>query len=147
MSDVIAIRRDLHAHPELAFAETRTTKVIVDHLAALGLSPHVLPGGTGVTCELGAADGPIVALWADIDALPIADLKNVPYRSTVDGVCHGCGHDAHTAILLAAAAELAQQELPGRLRLIFQPAEESLAGGAVSVVEAGARKGFRQMFA
>jgi amidohydrolase len=145
--DVVALRRDLHAHPELAFAETRTTDVILGRLAAMGLSPRTLPSGTGVICELGAADGPTIALRADIDALPIADLKNVPYRSTVDGACHGCGHDAHTAILIGAAEQLAERELPARIRLIFQPAEETLPGGSLAVVEAGALKDVVQIFA
>jgi amidohydrolase len=144
--DVVSIRRDLHAHPELAFAETRTTALIVRELQSLGLSPRVLSGGTGAVCDIGAS-GPLVALRADIDALPIADLKNVGYRSTIDGVCHGCGHDAHTAILLAAAAELAKTELPGRTRLIFQPAEETQPGGAPGVIADGALDGVEQIFA
>ena len=145
--DVVALRRDLHAHPELAFAEHRTTDLITDVLRDLGLAPQVLPAGTGVICELGETEGPLIALRADIDALPIADQKQVAYRSTVDGVCHGCGHDAHTAMLLGAAAELAPQRLPGRVRLIFQPGEETLPGGALTVVEAGALKDVQQIFA
>ncbi|MDT4984092.1 MAG: hypothetical protein QOF95_1582 [Pseudonocardiales bacterium] len=141
IDDVIALRRDLHAHPELAFEEKRTTDVIIDRLLRVGLVPQVLPGGTGVVCDIGTT-GPMIALRADIDALPISDLKDVPYRSTVEDVCHGCGHDAHTAILLGAAAELAGAELPGRIRLIFQPAEESLPGGAVSVVAAAHSTGW-----
>jgi amidohydrolase len=144
--DVVAVRRDLHAHPELAFSETRTTSVIVSHLESWGLKPVVLPGGTGVLCEIGS-DGPLIALRADIDALPLADEKAVPYRSTVEGVCHGCGHDAHTAILLGAAAELATRPLPGRVRLVFQPAEETVPGGALSAVAAGALEGVGQIFA
>jgi len=146
IDDVVALRRDLHAHPELAFEEKRTTDLIVDQLLHLGLLPQVLPGGTGVICDIGTT-GRMIALRADIDALPINDLKDVAYRSRVDGVCHGCGHDAHTAILLAAAAELVRVEVPGRIRLIFQPAEESLPGGAVSVVAAGALDGVEQIFA
>jgi amidohydrolase len=144
--DVIGVRRDLHAHPELAFAETRTTEVIVELLESFGLAPRVLPDGTGVLCDLGT-DGPLIALRADIDALPLADEKTVPYRSTVDGACHGCGHDAHTAILLGAAAQLAARALPGRIRLVFQPAEETVPGGALSAVRAGALDGVGKIFA
>jgi amidohydrolase len=144
--DVVALRRDLHAHPELAFAETRTTELIVETLRSAGLSPTVLPGGTGAVCDIGE-DGPVVALRADIDALPIDDLKDVPYRSTVDGACHGCGHDAHTAILLAVADRLATDPPQGRLRLLFQPGEETVPGGAVRVIDAGALKGVEQIYA
>jgi amidohydrolase len=105
-----------------------------------------MPKGTGVLCDLGT-DGPLIALRADIDALPLADEKQVPYRSTVDGVCHGCGHDAHTAILLGAAAELAGRSLPGRVRLVFQPAEETVPGGALTAVAAGALDGVSKIFA
>jgi amidohydrolase len=144
--DVVAVRRDLHAHPELAYEEKRTTATIVDHLTSFGLTPTVLPHGTGAICDVGT-HGPLIALRADIDALPVMDEKSVPYRSTVDGVCHGCGHDAHTAILLGAAAVLANERLPGRVRLIFQPAEESLPGGATTAVAAGAVDDVRQIFA
>jgi amidohydrolase len=144
--DVVEVRRDLHAHPELAYAETRTTELICDWLTSFGLSPKVLSSGTGVLCDIGE-DGPLVALRADIDALPIGDDKAVPYRSTVDGMCHGCGHDAHTAILLGAAQVLAGQRLPGRLRLVFQPAEETVPGGATVAIGAGALDGVQQIFA
>jgi amidohydrolase len=147
VSDVAAIRRELHAHPELAFAEHRTTALVIAELESYGLAPQVFPSGTGVICDIGSADGPVVALRADIDALPITDQKDVEYRSVVDGVCHGCGHDAHTAILLGAAQELVGATLPGRVRLIFQPGEETLPGGAVGVVEAGALKDVQQIFA
>src|SRR5205823_10190954 len=126
--------------------ETRTTAVIMECLTSFRLDPIVLPGGTGVLCDLGS-DGPLIALRADIDALPLTDEKSVPYRSTVDGVCHGCGHDAHTAILLGVAAELATQRLPGRIRLIFQPAEETVPAGATSAVAAGVLDGVEQIFA
>ncbi|WP_375496840.1 amidohydrolase [uncultured Jatrophihabitans sp.] len=145
--DVVAIRRDLHRHPELAFAEHRTTGVIVDLLRDLGLQPEVLPSGTGAVCELGSGDGPVVALRADIDALPIGDDKDVPYRSSVNGVCHGCGHDAHTAILLGAAAALVATPPPGRVRLIFQPAEETVPGGAPVAMAAGVLDDVGQIFA
>lgn len=144
--DVVSLRRELHAHPELAFAEKRTTELIVEQLSALGLAPSVLPGGTGVVCDLGIS-GPVLALRADIDALPIADLKDVAYRSSVEGMCHGCGHDAHTAILLGAAGELVTSELEGRVRLVFQPGEETLPGGALSVLASGALDEVRQIFA
>lgn len=142
---MVALRRDLHAHPEVAFAEKRTTGVIVDILESLGLAPVQLPGGTGAICDIGA-DGPLVALRADIDALPITDEKDVAYRSVWDGACHGCGHDAHTAILLGAAARLAGAALPGRIRLIFQPAEEAMPGGALDVIAAGGLRGVSQIF-
>lgn len=147
MMNVVEIRRQLHAYPELAFAEKRTTQLVVDSLQELGLAPKVLPSGTGVVCDIGAATGPVIALRADIDALPIADQKHVPYRSTVDGVCHGCGHDAHTAILLCAAASLAQRDLPGRVRLVFQPAEETVPGGATLVIASGVLEGVEQIYA
>ena len=145
--DVVAVRRDLHAHPELAFAETRTTALLVEALRSLGLAPAILPSGTGVVCDIGVGE-PVIALRADIDALPILDLKSVPYRSTVDGMCHGCGHDAHTAILLAAAAELAASPpARGSVRLLFQPAEETVPGGAPAVMRAGVLTGVQQIFA
>lgn len=144
--DLIGTRRDLHAHPELAYHETRTTALIVDHLRSWGLAPSVLFDGTGVVCDIGAT-GALIALRADIDALPLADEKAVPYRSTVDDMCHGCGHDAHTAILLGVARELARGSLAGRARLIFQPAEETVPGGASRAVLAGVLDGVSQIFA
>ena len=144
--DVVAVRRDLHAHPELAYAETRTTRVISEWLMSFGLAPQVLPGGTGVMCDIGE-EGPLIALRADIDALPLTDEKAVSYRSTVDGVSHGCGHDAHTAILLGAAQVLAGERLLGRLRLVFQPAEETVPGGATAAIAAGALDGVQQIYA
>ncbi|MCY9785806.1 amidohydrolase [Nocardiopsis sp. EMB25] len=144
-------RRDLHMHPELAFAEHRTTGRIAERLREVGLRPRVLPQGTGLVCDIGSGPGPLVALRADIDALPITDEKSgVPYRSTVPGAAHACGHDVHTTVLLASAVFLAQQDragaLPGRVRLVFQPAEE-LPGGAVEVVNDGAMKGVDRIFA
>jgi amidohydrolase len=145
-AELIAIRRDLHAHPELAFAEKRTSDLIAERLRMLGLAPTVLPGGTGVICDIGEGER-VVALRADIDALPLPDLKDVPYRSRAPGVCHACGHDAHTAILLGAAGVLAAMDLPGRVRLIFQPAEEAIPGGAVGTVAAGAMAGVVSVYA
>jgi amidohydrolase len=147
--ELIGFRRDLHMHPELAFAEYRTTQRIVERLTAAGLVPSVLPRGTGVICEVGSGDGPTVALRADIDALPVPDEKDVSYSSTVPGVCHACGHDVHTTILLGTSLFLAQQAeaglLPGRVRLIFQPAEE-LPGGALEVMASGGISGVDRIF-
>lgn len=147
---LIAFRRDLHMHPELGFAEHRTTQRIVERLTAAGLRPVVLPKGTGVLCEVGPADGPTVGLRADIDALPLADEKDVPYASTVPGVAHACGHDVHTTMLIGTGVFLAQQAaeglLPGRVRLIFQPAEEN-PGGALDVMAAGGIAGLDRIFA
>ncbi|GAB3731228.1 M20 family metallopeptidase [Nocardiopsis nanhaiensis] len=143
-------RRDLHMHPELAFAEHRTTGRLDERLRQLGLKPRRLPQGTGLICDIGDGPGPTVALRADIDALPLTDEKDVPYRSTVPGAAHACGHDVHTAVLLATGVFLAQQAragaLPGRVRLLFQPAEE-LPGGAVEVVNAGGVEDVDRVFA
>src|SRR5215469_17106518 len=100
--ELIEFRRDLHAHPEVGYAEHRTTRRIATRLKDAGLRPSVLPKGTGLLCDIGGSgdDAPAVALRADIDALPIADEKSVPYRSSNDGVCHACGHDVHTSIML-----------------------------------------------
>lgn len=145
--ELIAVRRDLHAHPELGHVEHRTTELLLKRLRQAGLSPTPLPKGTGLICDVGAGE-PIVALRADIDALPLPDTKPVPYRSTVDGVCHACGHDAHTAIALGAALTLAEfPRLPGKVRFIFQPAEEQMPGGALDVIAAGVLTGVRQIFA
>jgi amidohydrolase len=147
---LIAFRRDLHMHPELGFAEHRTTQRIIEQLTAAGLEPVPLPKGTGVLCDIGRPDGPTVGLRADIDALPLMDEKDVPYRSTVPGVAHACGHDVHTTMLVGAGRFLAQQAaaglLPGRVRLIFQPAEEN-PGGALEVMAAGGIAGVDRVFA
>jgi amidohydrolase len=148
--DLVAVRRDLHAHPELSWAEVRTTRVLQQRLVAAGLDPTVLPDGTGLVCDVG--EGPrTVALRADIDALPVVDGKDVSYASTVPGVCHACGHDVHTVVVLGAAivlADLAQQgQLPGRVRLIFQPAEESARSGARAVIDTGAMRDVERIFA
>ncbi|WP_235017827.1 amidohydrolase [Thermomonospora echinospora] len=147
---LIDFRRDLHMHPELGYAEHRTTEQIVRALTEVGLRPRVLPKGTGVICDVGTADGPTVALRADIDALPLMDEKDVPYRSTVPGVAHACGHDVHTTMVLGTGLFLAQQAaaglLPGRVRLLFQPAEEN-PGGALDVMAAGGIAGVDRVFA
>src|SRR3569833_727927 len=123
---LIAYRRDIHMHTELGYAAHRTTARIAEELTAAGLRPMPLPKGTGLICEVGCGDGPVVALRADIDALPLADEKDVPYRSTVPGVAHAGGHDVHTTIMLGVARFFAQQAAgerqPGRGARSIQPA-------------------------
>lgn len=137
--ELSVVRRTLHAHPELGRQEYATTALISGYLERAGLSPKVLDGGTGLVCDVGAADGPIVVLRADIDALPLPDQKDVAYRSQVPGVSHACGHDVHTTAVLGAGLALAEvaDRLPGRVRLIFQPAEEIMPGGAIEVIAQG----------
>ena len=146
-NELVGWRRELHSHPEVGYAEYRTTDLIVTVLSSFGLAPKRLSFGTGVICDIGP--GPeFVALRADIDALPLPDNKTVSYASQHAGVCHACGHDVHTAILLAVAGCLAQAgELPGSVRLIFQPAEERLPGGAEAAMAEGALKGVTDIFA
>ena len=130
-ADLVAWRRHLHAHPELAYQEHATAAFVRERLAELGLRPSApLAGGTGLTCLIeGEADGPTVALRADMDALPIQEANEVPYASTVPGIAHLCGHDAHTAMLLGAATLLTGRRPPrGNVKLFFQPAEEGGAG-------------------
>jgi len=147
--ELIQIRRYLHAHPELSRQERETTELVRQRLAAAGLSSVVLPSGTGLYCDVGSGNGPIIALRADLDALPLQDEKNVAYRSTRPGVCHACGHDVHTAILLGAGLELAKRsrELRGRVRLIFQPAEEGVPSGSPDVIAAGGLDGVSLIYA
>ncbi|MEZ0072780.1 amidohydrolase [Planotetraspora sp. GP83] len=148
--ELIEFRRDIHAHPEIAFSEHRTTQKIAERLADAGLTPRMLSRGTGMWVDLGRDQGPTVALRADIDALPMEDEKDVPYRSTNSGACHACGHDVHTAVVLGAGLFLASQAdagaLPGRVRLIFQPAEE-VAGGALEVMRDGGLNEVDRIFA
>lgn len=155
-AELVAFRRDLHRHPELGRQEFRTTGKLTDRLTAAGLTPQVLPGGTGLIVDLvppTAAPGtPMVAFRADIDALPIDDAKSeAPYRSTVPGVTHACGHDVHTTVLLGTALVLAEALRDGRLaqpvRLIFQPAEEVMPGGALDVIAADGMAGVGRIFA
>ena len=146
--ELVAVRRDLHAHPELGRQEHRTTALLNDRLEAAGLSPKLLSSGTGLVCDVGAASGPVVVLRADIDALPLDDEKLVPYRSTHAGVCHACGHDVHTAAVLGAGLALAEAagSLEGRVRLVFQPAEELMPGGALDVLDDGWLDGVSSVF-
>ncbi len=148
-AEAIAVRRDLHAHPELGWHEVRTTELLARRLTAAGLSPRVLPTGTGLICDIGSGDT-CVALRADIDALPVPDGVESPWRSTIEGTAHACGHDVHTAALLGAALVLAGMSKDGlldrRVRLIFQPAEESMPGGALGVIAAGGLEGVHRIY-
>jgi amidohydrolase len=148
-TELIGLRRDLHAHPEPAFAEHRTTRLVADRLAGAGLRPVSLPESTGLYADIGPG-GSRVALRADLDALPLDDEKAVPYRSTIPGMCHACGHDAHTAMLVGAGLFLAERaaagQLRGGVRLIFQPAEEA-ASGAKGMIAAGALDTVGRIFA
>jgi amidohydrolase len=143
VTDLIALRRELHSYPELGRQEHRTTALLCSVLSAL--SPRVLKGGTGLVCDIGT-DGPLVVLRADIDALPLTDEKDVPYRSQNVGVCHACGHDVHTAVVVGAGLALAAIELPGRVRLLFQHAEEQMPGGALDVIDEGLLEGASAIF-
>jgi amidohydrolase len=138
--ELVGWRHHLHANPELGREEIATTAYVAEHLAGVGLEPTLLEG-TGLICDLGDGEGPMVLLRADLDALPIADAKDVSYRSTANGVTHACGHDAHTAIVLGAGHALHQLQrergLPGRVRLLFQPAEELMPGGALDCLRQG----------
>jgi amidohydrolase len=150
-AQVVAWRRDLHAHPELSHQEKRTAQVVADHLRRLGIEVRTGVGGTGVVGVLrGGRPGPVVALRADMDALPVTEEVDLPFKSTARaqfngqevGVMHACGHDLHVAMLMGAAEVLANMRstLPGTVKFIFQPAEEASGtgpGGAVAMLREG----------
>ena len=140
LQDLVDVRRDLHAHPETAFQEVRTSGFVAGRLRALGLEVKTGVGRTGVLATVkGGAAGRTVLLRADMDALPIQEENQVPYRSTHDGAMHACGHDCHTSILLGVASSLARdaKSLRGAVKLCFQPAEEN-GGGAIEMIRDGA---------
>ncbi|MBP1912255.1 M20 metallopeptidase family protein [Thermococcus stetteri] len=141
---IISWRRDFHMHPELKYEEERTSRIVEEHLREWGYS--IKRVGTGVIADIGGGRKTI-ALRADMDALPIQEENDVPYKSQVPGKMHACGHDAHTAMLLGAAKIIAEHkdELKGRVRLIFQPAEEG-GNGAVKMIEGGALEGVDAIF-
>lgn len=152
MKALIDFRRQMHRQPELGRREFVTTRRICERLEAAGLAPRRLPGGTGLICEFGPHTGaPVIGLRADIDALPVRERNDVAYRSQVDGVAHVCGHDIHTATVLWAGLFLARMNsaglLPGRVRLIFESAEELLPSGAVDMIEAGGINGVDRLYA
>ncbi|KAA0935430.1 MULTISPECIES: amidohydrolase [Streptomyces] len=153
-AELVAFRRDLHMHPELGNQEFRTTAAIKERLERAGLRPRVLDTGTGLICDIGVPDPalPMLALRADIDGLPIPDTKaGCSYRSTVPDRAHACGHDVHTTVVLGAALVLADLHERGLLaravRVIFQPAEEVLPGGALQVVKNGGLEGVGRIVA
>jgi len=137
LPDLVALRQDLHAHPELAFKEHRTAGIVAAALRELGLEVHEGIGGTGVVGVLRAGNGQrSVGLRADMDALPMLEQGERPYVSRFPGVHHGCGHDGHTAMLLGAARHLARtRRFNGTINFIFQPAEEGRGGARVMVDE------------
>ena len=145
MGRLVAIRRDLHRHPETSWNETRTAERIEKRLVELGLEPRRICG-TGVLVDVpGGREGARVALRTDIDALPITEETGLPFASENSGAMHACGHDGHTAMLLGAAELLAADPPPGPVRLIFQPAEE-VGTGASALIEAGALEGVAAIF-
>ena len=148
--ELVALRRDLHAHPELAWKEARTTDLVAKRLEEAGVRIQLLPT-SGLIAELGRNGGPTIALRADLDALAVDDLTDDPWRSAHDGLAHACGHDVHTAALVGAGLALAEVAsrglLPGRVRLLFQPAEEVMPGGAVQLLEEGALEAVDRIFA
>jgi amidohydrolase len=146
--DLLDLRRDLHAHPELSWHETRTTDLVSHHLDQIGWRISRV-GDSGLVADLGDS-GPLVALRADLDALPVDDTTTDAWRSQVPGVAHACGHDVHTAALLGAGIALSEVLnaglLPGRVRLLFQPAEEVMPGGAQQLIGLGALEDVTRIF-
>ena len=137
----VSIRRHLHQNPELSFEEHRTTEFLKKELANLGLKILPLDMPTGVLAELeGTGDGPVAAVRSDIDALPITEQTDLPFRSTTEGCMHACGHDVHMATVLGVATVLSclREHVKGAVRFIFQPAEEFPPGGARPMIENGA---------
>ena len=147
--ELVRLRRDIHAHPELGFQEFRTAALVADTLRELGISVKTGVGKTGVIGEIGSGDGPTIAIRADMDALPILQNNDADYCSTNDGIMHACGHDAHTAILLGVAHLLRQsaatEKWQGNVRLLFQPSEEMSdengVSGAPAMITDGALEG------
>jgi hippurate hydrolase len=142
--ELTAIRRDLHAHPEVGFEEVRTSSIVAEKLKSWGLDVHRGLGGTGVvgTLKGNGSGGKRIGLRADMDALPMEENTNLAWRSTIPGRFHGCGHDGHTTILLGAARYLAEtRNFDGTVHFIFQPAEEGL-GGARAMLKDGLFKQF-----
>lgn len=148
--ELVRIRRHFHQNPELSFQEFETTRTLSRMLTEWGVEHRVLPIGVGIVAEIhGPKPGPMVAIRADIDALPIHELTETPYASTREGVMHACGHDAHMTCSLGAIQGLraVQERLAGTVRVLFQPAEEVAPGGAEAMVKQGVLEGVQAIFA
>lgn len=144
---VVGLRRAIHRQPELAHEEYKTTELVVDELRRNGLSPRTRTPRTGLTVEIGSGH-PTVGFRADLDALPIQEPEGLEFRSEIPSVMHACGHDVHTAIGTGVALALARLEpLPGKVRVIFQPAEETFPGGGQEMVREGAADGLDSVIA
>ena len=156
--EMVRLRRDIHEHPELSFQEVRTAQLVADTLTEIGYTDvKTGVGRTGVTAQIGTGDGPTIGIRADMDALPIHEAVDVPFRSANDGVMHACGHDSHTAMLLGVAHLLHRSYAEekdawhGNVRLLFQPAEEAFdaegVSGATAMIEDGALEGVDKVIA
>jgi amidohydrolase len=143
---MVELRRRIHRNPELGWTEIATTRDVTEALRGLGLEPHVRADGCGLHVDVGEGDL-VVGFRADLDALPIDERTPVPHRSNVKGVMHACGHDAHTAIGVGIAAVLTKLDLSGRVRIIFQPAEERIPGGAAVLRNEGVHAGLSSIAA
>jgi len=153
VAELIEFRRDLHAHPELARQELRTTRMVAERLRAAGLEPRVMPSGTGLICDIGGERATVsrrgyagrMAIRADLDALPIQEAPGLAFRSVAEGVSHACGHDVHTTVVLGTGLALAEALERGEpvpaTRLVFQPSEEVMPGGALDMIGYGALEG------
>ena len=157
-AEIIRLRREIHAHPELGFEEFKTAALVADTLAEIGFDEiKTGVGRTGVTAQIGNGTGPTIAIRADMDALPIEEAIDVPFKSQNDGVMHACGHDTHTAMLLGAAHLLKQsfaedgENWQGNVRLLFQPSEERFdadgVSGATAMIDDGAMEGVDHVIA
>lgn len=148
-TEVIAWRRQIHQHPELAFKEFKTSALVESVLRECGVDVVRFPGSTAVVGVItGGRPGKTIALRADMDALPLQELALVEYKSQVQGVMHACGHDMHTAILMGAAKILAKhrEQIPGTVKFFFQPAEECPPGGAIAMIENGVMEGIDEVY-
>ena len=147
LPELVRIRRRVHSHPELGRRESATSALILRTLDADGIKAKLMPTGTGVIAEVGSGEK-VVGLRADIDALPLNESTGLSFASTLPNVAHACGHDVHLTVLLGAARALARAgDLGGRVRLIFQPAEEVFPGGSHDVIAAGGLDGLSRLFA